>query len=342
MDLSKIVSVGIELYKLNKFKEALLMYKRALKLDMNIESKGILYYNIGLCHMSLFNYKAALVSFKKSFYDFNNKNCGYELCMCYLHEKDLKNGMNLYKYRYYGHRNMFPNLPINRSTKISELKGKKVLVLNEQGFGDEILFSRVINELSKEVISCDYQVYDKMLDLFNYKYNYNNINFFINRTLSYEYVNSFDTWISIGDIFSDYMLKSNDYLFKNNMNYNINDYENIGICWMANSESKSSYLRSIDIDKLKDKLENKNVLSLQYNRCEDWMKSVDISNFKKTFDIINSLDIVITVDTVTAHLSLLCNKKTILLHNDYIDWRWNFNFYNNLEIISLNNFLNKS
>lgn len=46
----------------------------------------------------------------------------------------------MYKYRYYGERKSFPNLPIKQILNLSEAEGKKVLVLNEQGYGDEILF----------------------------------------------------------------------------------------------------------------------------------------------------------------------------------------------------------
>ena len=338
--VSKLVSKAIDLYSVDKFTEALSIYKKTLKYDMDIKSKGILYYNIGLCHMSLYNYKAAIVSFKKAFFDFNNKNCGYELCMSYLHESDIQNGMDLYNYRYYGERNMFPNLPIKRSFKLEELKDKKVLVLNEQGYGDEILFSRVIEPLSKICNSSTYQVYDVMIELFESIYKYDNINFFTDRQLSLEFVNSFDTWISVGDLFSSYILSLNsDLLLESNNNFldEMDSFNKIGVCWKANSESKSSKLRSIDINSIKDSFlfRDKDVYSLQFNECEFWMKSVDISGFKNTYDVINNLDLVVTVDTVTAHLSLLMGKKTILLYDKYIDWRWNFKFYDNLQIVNI-------
>ena len=93
-----------------------------------------------------------------------------------------------------------------KTLKDIDLKDKKVLVLNEQGYGDEILFSRVIEPLSKICEKSTYQVYDVMIELFESIYKHDNINFFTDRQLSLEFVNSFDTWISVGDLFSSYIL----------------------------------------------------------------------------------------------------------------------------------------
>lgn len=63
INVKKIVSEAIDLYSQDKYDQALALYKKALPY-VGFEDSGILYYNIGLCHFSKMNYKAAEVSFK--------------------------------------------------------------------------------------------------------------------------------------------------------------------------------------------------------------------------------------------------------------------------------------
>lgn len=336
INVKKIVSEAIDLYSQDKYDQALALYKKALPY-VGFEDSGILYYNIGLCHFSKMNYKAAEVSFKKSFNDYNYFHCGYELSMTLLFNHKLKEGLDMYKYRYYGERKSFPNLPIKQILNLSEAEGKKVLVLNEQGYGDEILFSRGIPKLCEFAKEIHYQVYDKMIDLFKENFTFDNIIYLTDRTLSYDFVLDFDCWIATGDIFSSYTKEYGmDYtpLKSNNVE---NDKLNIGLTWYANVKSGNSDKRSIDLSKLEPILNNDEIIchSLQYKDCPSWMIESDISDFKKTADLISKMDVVITVDTITAHLAGMMNKKVILIYEDYLDWRWNFEIYKNVEIIKI-------
>ena len=337
VNVKKIVSEAIKLYNEDKFDSALNLYKKALP-GIGFSEAGTLYYNIGLCHFSKYNYKAAEVSFKKSFNDYNYKHCGYELSMTLLFNHKLQEGLDMYHYRYFGERKSFPTLPTKQILSLSEAKDKKVLVLNEQGFGDEILFSRGLPKICELANEVHYQVYDKMVSLFKDNFYFNNLTYLTDRSLSYEFVMEFDCWISSGDIFSSYTKEYGlDYIpFKSEKTTKSNKLT-VGLTWYANVKSGNSNHRSIDLTKIEPIL-NKDTISctsLQYGDCPEWMINEDISDFKKTAEVISKMDIIITVDTITAHLADMMNKKVILIYEEYLDWRWNFKFYDNVKIVKL-------
>jgi len=333
-----LVSKGIGLYTIGKFKEAISLYKKAIPF-LNFNDKGLVYYNIGLCYFSMMDYENSERLFKNSFYDFGNKMSGYELSMSYLFNGKLELGLKSYKFRYFGSRNSFPPLNIKHIDNISDCLGKKVLVLNEQGFGDEFLFSRCIPKLSEISTDISYQSYEEIIDLFKENFTYPNVNFFSDRILSRDFVNNFDVWISTGDLFSSYVLEFGQNKFKSIGNIEQRDVKNIGISWEANKLSKNSNKRSIESDILNfsDKF---SIHNLQRGYSLSWAKNYDIKTFSDTYNIIKDLDLVITVDTSIAHLSGLMNKRTILVYNEYLDWRWKYNFYDTIEIVKISDLSN--
>lgn len=339
MKLADVVSNGIKYYSKDDFDTALKLFKKAIPLANNYNDFGIIYYNIGLCHFSKMNYVAAEKSFEKSFINYDYLSSGYELSMTKLFLNKLEEGIEYYKYRYYGNRKSFPDLPLKMAKNLDDLKDKKVLVLNEQGFGDEILFSRSIDKISKLASEVTYQIYDEMFDLFNDNFSSDNLKLFTDRTLSYDLVNSFDVWIPSGDLFFLFILRDGFDYKELNSNIIQNDSENIkvGLTFKTNVLSKNTEMRSMPLDKIEPVLNRYGieVFSLQKDYSNEWINKTEINSFKDTSDIIDRLDYVVTVDTVVAHLSGMKNKKTILIYDKYIDWRWNYNFYKSIELVHI-------
>jgi len=336
LSVSDIVANAISEYERGNYNIAKTLYESTLR-NTSFTDKGIIYYNIGLCHFSLMNYEDAEIAFATGFYNYFNHNCGYELSMSMLHNNKLREGMNLYQYRYYGNRNNFPNLPIEHVLSIEECRGKNVLVMNEQGYGDEIMFSRGIYALAEVATRVQYQVYEKMQNLFSSQYQCDNVTFTASDKLSYEMVMQYDCWISSGDVFSSY-LKSNGMELKTFKTKHFNtDRFRIGITWAANAISKSSGLRTLSVDAFKLAIDDGNteIVSLQMDSSLPWMSNPDISNFEKTFDEIEKVDFVITVDTVTAHLSGMMGKPTLLVYDVFLDWRWVYKLYPSVKIVNI-------
>lgn len=321
--MNKVSERALKYYNRGEYFKARDQYQKLLKKS---PEKGLIYYNIGLCDFSMHNYELAEKTLSKSM-EHGYLSAGYELSMTKLFLNKLEEGLNLYDYRYYGDRESFPNLPLPKAKSLKDLENKRVLVLNEQGFGDEFLFSRSIKTLSNICKSSHYQVYPETLKLFNDYFTQDNITFFTDRLLSGEFVNQFDTWIPSGDIFTYHTLERGFEYTKVDLDRNNIISNTVGLCWNANPKSINAHKRSINPDLIKEDLVNYNVLSLQKDQSLDWIKETTINNFNDTVDIIKSTEEVYTIDTSVMHLSLLFNENTVFLYQKYIDWRWNYPFY---------------
>lgn len=330
-----LTSEAIKHFNNNDFQKSMNLYKKALPLCINVIEKGITYYNIGLSHYSLMNYKLSMENFNRSIelgYD-----CKYELCLSYLHLKDIENAKKLWYSRSEGKRKSYPNLPIKKIKNISELKNKKLLVLNEQGFGDEFLFSKVIKLLSDNCESITYQLYPETYNIISNTYKFDNVKYFTDRNFNLDFVNQFDGFILSGDFIFDCL----DYNLVDNTE-KCDELYDFGLCWNANSLSPNRNLRSINPEIFKEKIINNSlkVISLQLNGKLDFVEENNINDFSDTLNLIRKCKFVITIDTSVAHLCGMIGKKTYLVYDKYLDWRWNYNPYKSIEYINIKNILN--
>lgn len=332
MKIEKIVKLGLQEYDKKNFDEALKLFKNAISTaDINNRDKAILYRNIGLCHYSVRNWRAAEINFKKAV-ELGHKLAEWELCLTQLQSSNL-DGMKLYSARYWGERDSFPDLPLKKIIQLEDIKkANNILVLNEQGLGDEILFSRSLKLLNGKKF--DYQVYPEMLDLFKNSFQGN---FFSQRTLSREFVLEHDYWVPNGDLFKLLTLCGD--LEPLRIKSSIGKNNRIGICYSTNPKSQIKAKKSVDIDVLKPILKKFEAdwVSLQYGVAIDFAENPQLDNFAHTKDVIDGLDLVITVDTVVANLAAAMSKPIILLINEYLDWRWINGFWSgDIQIVSLN------
>jgi tetratricopeptide (TPR) repeat protein len=341
--VSELVTKGIEMYSRGDFDGSLTMYKKALVKSPR-EHLGTIYYNIGLSHFSKLNYSAAEKAFENSYYTHGNLSSGYELSMTKLFLGKFEDGMLLYHHRYWGERSMFPKLPLKKAKTSEDLRGKKVLVLNEQGFGDEILFSRGISLLEDLASEVTYQIYEEMEELFLENFSeskFPKIKFFKDRILTREFVGGFDVWIPSGDAFTLEVLRRSPesripFLSENPTR---GDRLKIGLSFMSNPKAKNTKEKSIDPGVLKEILEDLDVeiISLQKDCDLEWMRKTEIRTFQDTSKAIDEVDLVVTVDTSTAHLAGIKGKKTLVIYDKFLDWRWNYPFYSDATPVQIKN-----
>jgi tetratricopeptide (TPR) repeat protein len=321
----KQINKAVEIYKKGDFKSSLLIYKRNLN-KIPSELNSTVYYNMGLCNYSLLNYKASENNFKKAIND--GFDCGYELFLSLINQGNIEEANKWWIYRSIGKRKSYPDLPIKRLS-LNEIEGKKILVLNEQGFGDEFLFSRIIKYLSKKCDSVSYQVYTETLDVFSENFKLNNVDFFVNRQLSYDFVMKHDGFCLSGDFFFDLINEDYKNFNTNNINFASKNVKfNIGVCWLANSKSLNCEDRSIDINLLLNTLKSDNIVSLQKDISVKGIINQKLNSFKDTLDVISSCREIYTVDTSVAHLAVSSGKRINLVYKDYLDWRWKLPVYN--------------
>lgn len=331
MNISSISKKALNLYNKESYNLSIKEWSKILKLNIDKYDRSSVLYNIGLCYYSLNKFDESLNYFIKA----NNlqKSSAYEwqIALSYFNLGDFNKGKDFYKSRYKTQNNTsvtFPNFPIEQFSKKEEWRGKRVLVMNEQGFGDEILFSTKFKEFSNSVESAVIKVSKELKSLFEHLYSeLTNITFKSFDTISFEEVMEFDGFLASGDLFFE--LYEND-----NLSLNIwkeNTSNKVGVCWKANSNSPNQVKRSVEHSEIIDGIDN--WTSLQYNEFGFQPK-----DFLETFNVIKELKEVITIDTSVAHLCGLIGIPTKLIINKHYDWRWRFNtnnisnFYNNISI----------
>ena len=230
-------------------------------------------------------------------------------------------------------------LPIKYPKKLQDLKNKTVFVFHEQGLGDTLQFIRFIDNLYKYTNKISIYVQNSLRTLLQEsfpKYNFVSDDY---KHIQYDFVIPL---ISIPYLLDMNIIKPiNKYVFtkkinvkkfKQNIKLNKNIY-NIGICWQGQSENTRDKYRSIPYEKIKS-LFNISKEKIQFYSLQKDFRVQDeniidlglyFDDFTDTAIAIESMDLIITVDTSIVHLAGSLGKKTWLLLPYLPDWRWGLN-----------------
>ena len=313
-------------------------YKMALDLG-NLDA----YYNIAVSYQKLGDFEKAEDYYNKMLEAYpNDVNTLTSLGMCKLKQKKFKEGYSLF---YNRERNSIEK-SLNTPWKKGDAFENEVLVFCEQGFGDHIQFIRYLPFLKEKVEKIYVASNEILIDLF--KKNYPNIEF-----IKYNDINPNMQYIRITDLayaldmdFDNIPFK-NGYLKSEKSNIESNKLK-VGLCWEAGSAGIRTMInRTININLLEPilNLENVQIYSFQ---VQDTLKgnerfpqminlAKDFTNFNDTAKAMNSMDLIITVDTSVAHLAGALGIKTFLMLPYATDWRWFSDtkttpWYNSIEI----------
>ena len=381
--------IGMCYFNLKQYKLAIHYFKKVLSIKEMPEP----YSNIGLCNIKLKDYKEAEVNLLKS-YNLKNMNpmvCSllgdlyyytkkydksikyykkisnlksqvtmYNLSFSYLAKKDFKNGFLIYEDRLKTN-NINPQTNLKERLDIpldfwdGQTTCKNLLIVSEQGLGDNIQYYRFIIELSE-------------------KYPNMKINYFCKKEIS----NIFKTYNNI-EIIQDVFLFKFDYklyimslpkilnlttIIPNQINYIKTDEEKLTL-WKNKTDALKRYkvgfvyngLLSSFIDKYIPLEEFQKLCDLNIDLICIHRKSEVESDFSKisfldkivhydidvdqpfqdTIHLLQNLDLLITIDTFIVHLAGILNVKTWLLLG-VSEWRWSDDisktyWYNSVELI---------
>ncbi len=321
MKVSKLVNRGIKAYEKKNFYEARECFQKALKIRMPDADRGIVLYNLGLCAYSTKKWTEAERLFQTSM-SFGHLSSGWELSLSQLHQGKLE-GFKYFPYRYLGSVQKFPNLPIPRIKKLNDLVGcSRLLVLNEQGFGDELLFSRGLELIQNQDYS--YQVYPETLTLFRHWWKGH---FFTERSFDYDFATSYQAWIPAGDLFALFCLETS--LSPSLFPVPTDPEGPIGFCFASNPKLKIAAEKSFSAEEFKAFLipSGKELVSLQHGISTDFARNPDLPDFLATYQQLSGLSAVVTVDTSVAHLAALAQVPTYVVFKTHLDWRWTLTLY---------------
>lgn len=351
-------------YKNKNLEKALFYVQKALNCPNGYQEDSL--YNLAVINSELHNTEVSLQTYKNLL----ELNPNHLMGKYNYSAELLKNGYFEKGWEYYECRfERFDNLK-NIKKEFSDmtfwngenLENKNILIFNEQGTGDLfhfIRFSKNLKELGAKAILLANQNIKSLL---------------INSPLVDEIIINKNEYLKIKDKV-DYVvsvcslpfyLKLNDpkeYWKENYISCNKKlDFEkeklNIGLVYCGSHLHPYDWKRSIKLSSFSSfqKLDKTNIYILQKftQRKRMWeteevdpfdvplfsnMKDLDdfINDYSDTAAVINSLDLIITVDTSIAHLAGAMGKKVILLVDFNNDWRWGYKentiWYPTIEII---------
>lgn len=332
-----------------KFKEAEAAYKKALELKPDFV-EAIVNYAIML--QEIRRIKEAEAFFLRALEhqsDFAKAQVG--LSTLKLAKKDFSKGFQLYEWRWKTKQQIGKRL----GTAKPEWSGQHmsdVLVWWEQGIGDFLMFSSILNEMAgvcrRLMVCCD----ERLLSIFRRSFS-NSIKFLPASSVIPE--EQYDYHIPIGSL--PKFFRRDEKEFENgasaflmadsertqDLKKRLNPLDNpviLGISWRGGKNKSGSLKeRVIDLGFLVSGLTSPGVrfVSLQYGSTEEEIRSVreeykieiktipEIDNFHDLdglASLIRSCDKVISVDNATVFLSGALGVETHVLLPFCSDWRW--------------------
>jgi tetratricopeptide (TPR) repeat protein len=331
-------NLGITLNEMYCYDEAILNHEKAIALKPNYANA---FYNLAINLAAKKDYDLAILNYKKtlelepSFHDAKNN-----LGLIYLTRKQFLEGWPLYEERFKLERNKhITNLFQKTYLNNIKIKGKKIIIYGDQGLGDQIFYSRFLDELVEHnfiILLVD----ERLIPLFKRTYKK------IDRLLPLNYPIDeldYDEWLPLSVIPKFYIREINDFNLnlieplltdigltsKYKADLKNNNQLICGLSWKSKNETVGA-IKSIVLEELLPILSIPNIVfvNLQYGNIDDELKiikekyNIDIkiineidnyTNIDGLASIINSCDFVVTSSNVTAHIAGALEKETYVL-----------------------------
>ncbi len=354
----KIGNICLELDALN---DALLYYEQALKLD---ENSFVAYSNIGSVFQKNNQLQEAKEYYHKSLeINPNYVNAHYNLSYALLMQKEYITGFSEYRFRYHneirGDQQGGVAYPPSLLSPNDNIENKVLYISHEQGLGDTLQFIRFLPffiQKAKKIIS---YVPPSLVKIF--KFSYPDVDFIApNSNINFDYnfpmleapylLGTTYNSIPFQDKYLD--VDKKDLVAFQQRHKLQNKKIKIGINYKGSQGLDAVKNRSLELDLLLNTLSTLNnnyeIYSLQYERTQqedELLKKHKLKNlgqyiedFYDTALMIQSMDVVISIDTSFLHLAGALGKKTFALLKFNPDWRWGLeddqiNWYKNITLL---------
>ena len=349
---STLTNLSVTLFKLKKYSESVEISKHLLNInDSNYEA----WLNLGNALQELKQYDQALASYDKAIsLKPNYADAYWNKSLVQLLTSDFQGGWTNYEYRWLRKEadkkphQQFPSL-----TSLNDLKLSTVLVWCEQGLGDTIQFSRYVTLLANLGANVVFDVQGPLKSLLKQSFPgiriitrdeaVSGIDFQVPlMSLPLAFKTELQTIPSSASYLKSDPLKVENWKTKLvpgdklkvglvwNGGFRPNQPELWGVNERRNIPIKiiSNGLREVDVvfyslqkgDPAESEIKNH---ELDYFPKRNFVNMSDeLLDFADTAALIENLDLVISVDTSTAHLSAALGKPTWLLNRNDTCWRW--------------------
>ena len=277
----------------------------------------------------------------------NNITAQFNLAVSYLLMGDYERGWKQYEYRWqYEHlAGTLPKFEQPRWTG-QDLRDKTILVVGEQGHGDNIQFVRFLYNLHVMGAKILFQVTDGLIPLFSNSTVINWLGRYGDETPPFDYWVPIMSIPGILGVTLQNLPKPVNYLNANAVlqkewleRLGPKKRLRIGFCWSGRKDNWLNEHKGMPFPVIKDLIaQNPNYewINLQIDASEEESKELEalgvslypgtIRHFADTAALIAHTDVVIGVDTAVSHLTGALGKPVWIGLNKFaIDWRWLLN-----------------
>jgi len=332
--------IGIAYRRSGQFDQAMTQFKKALEINPNDAS---IYDEIGTLNEKQTEMDEAIKNYHKALKLKPNQAETYRnLAHAYLMKGQLKEGFKYYEWRLKCadyHSRVYHEIPMWKGERF---EGKTVFLCTEQGFGDIIQFIRYAPMIKALGGTVAFGTFANMVRLISTVKG-------VDRVFCKEPIQNFAYQIpllSLPAIFGtdiDTIPTNIPYIYPPDKVGNwisiVRDHPaklKIGISWAGSSKHPEDHLRSMTLETLKPLLSLSHTndivfFSLQIGEralteSDTHVPMIDlnvhVNDFADSAAAIDQMDLVITVDTSTAHLAGAMGKPVWLMIPVAPDWRW--------------------
>lgn len=334
-------NLGMVYDALGKEEESARCYIKAIEINNKYKKAHLAHYNLGIFFRNKGEIEKALEHFNKAIElneDFPDAHWNRSLILLLI--GNLIEGWKDYEYRFKKQNPSDSRIFKKPKWDGSSLNGKKILIISEQGYGDNIQFIRYI-PLVKErgayiILECRKELEGLLREfpgideiIIKEKNSVPNIDFdYYIHVMSLPAI--FNTSISNIPNKVPYIKADHKLVEKFRMIMNKGDFK-IGISWAGNPDQENDKNRSTQFEKFKflKEFPKVGVYSLQKGEASRQLNDLDIvdltdeiNNFSDSAAAIENLDLIITVDTAVAHLAGAMGKPVWTVLTFMPDWRW--------------------
>lgn len=350
--------------KLQRYEDAIEVVNQSIKIDPNnsvsINKKGLFLFEMKDFEGALNNFNWA-IELNPGFSD-----ALFNKAILNLSQDNYEDGWKFYQARWETKKLLY--LQTSKPELLDfHITQKNILLWSEQGIGDEILFSSLLQDAFKLSNNFIVSIDSRMLSLYQRSFKkFSNVTFISSKKLPNE--TSYDFHLPIGNLGKFFRSSLEDFT-NQSLNYLLPDIEKsislkkvfknskkfiCGIAWKSKNEEIGSD-KSLSLKQLLPilKLPDIDFIDLQYGDTEEEKKSLydeygieiktidEIDNFNDIdglSSLIDVCDFVITSSNITAHLSGALGKKTFLLLPYSVGkiWYWHENRNKSLWYPSVN------
>ena len=344
-------NLALVLKKIGNYDDAIANYNKAIRLKPDYFKA---HNNLGVIFSDLRKFSEALLSFEKAL-KINPEflEAYYNESFIFLLQNKFIEGWKRYEFRWASEDQIKPLYNLDENIWDGKFLNGTLLVWSEQGIGDHLFFGRMVQCLKDQAKKIVFSVDKRLIKLFKdflFSLGVNNIEI-VEYNKNNLFVN-FDKHIPVGSLGKFFANGDKEILKFSKSNFIINNHKDykkitnflndlkgikIGLSWK--SLNKNEQHRNISLQKLVSILPNNNcsLINLQFGDTAEEISKVeknslvkihslkDIDNFNNIDELsflINSLDLVITIQNTTAHLSLGFQKKTFVLLPTNSRWHW--------------------